>query len=128
VEQLRDIKDLVDIPDLSFWLYVALLFFVTLAVALAVYGLIRLVSRKKVDERQRTLERLRRIAEEGDAKKIAYAVTLEGPKLIRDSSALKIYEELLRRLARYKYKKKVPPLDGETRRYLELFLRMGRDG
>jgi len=126
MEELRDIKPLVEIGDYSFYLYLGLIFFVTAAVAAMVYWIIRLIGQKRTDRYREILRQLRALDLE-DSKKVAYAITKKGRYLVRDSSRLRIYEELLRRLARYKYKKEVPPLDEETRRYIELFLKMGHD-
>ena len=127
MEKLRDIKPLVEIPDYSFYLYIFLMLLATLVVVVTIYWLITRVSQKRIDERKAILQELQAL-DFDDPKKVAYLITKKGKLLVKDSSSLKIYEELLRRLAKYKYKKDVPPLDTETKRYIKLFLNMGKDG
>ena len=127
MEKLRDIKPLVVIPDYSFYLYLLMILGVTIAVALLVYWIIRVMSRKKIRKKEEVLKQLRSL-DLSDSKKVAYEITKKGRFLVDSSSSLKVYEELLRRLAKYKYKKEVPPLDSETKRYIKLFLQMGEDG
>lgn len=57
-----------------------------------------------------------------DSKRAAYTITKLGRELVWDDRSFKIFEELLRRLQRYKYKKEVSKLDDEVKRYLKLFL------
>ncbi len=123
MEKLRDIKPLVEIPDYSFYLYLFLIFLATLAAALFVYLLIRIATKKKIDKRKQIVAQLNRL-DLNDAKHTAYTITKLGRYVIKDSSSLRIYEELLKRLAKYKYKKEVPPLDDETKKYIKLFLKM----
>ena len=125
--ELRDIKPLVEIPDYSFFLYVAVITFVTVFVAAAIYWLIKVLSQKRAEKKE-DYRKILQTMDLNDSKKVAYLITKYGKHLIKDSSALKIYEELLKRLAKYKYKKEVPPLDEETKRYIKLFLKMDQDG
>ena len=127
MEKLRDIKPLVEIPDFSFYIYLFFILLATLLAALFIYWIIKKIGQKRVDERKAILAELQSL-DLSDAKRVAYTITKKGKILVKDSSTLKIYQELLRRLARYKYKKEVPPLDEETKRYIKLFLNMGRDG
>jgi len=127
VDGLRDIRPLVDIPDLSFYLYLAVVTVVTLLVVVFLYWIIRLVGRKRITREKEILTHLRSL-DRRDSKRVAYEITLKGRYLVKDSATLKIYEELLRRLAPYKYRKEVPPIDEETNRYIDLFLKMRDDG
>ena len=123
MEKLKDIKPLVEIPDYSFYLYLGFIVLATLLAALAVYMLIKLIGKKKQDRRQEILQRLRSM-DLDDAKRVAYEFTKWGRYLVTDESRAKMYEELVRKLTRYKYKKDVPSLDEETKKELKLFLRV----
>ncbi len=127
MEKLRDIKPLVEIPDFSFYLYIFFIMLATLLTVVVIYWMIKKVSQKREDNRKKILQELQAL-DLNDPKKVAYTITKKGKILVKDSSSLKIYEELLRRLAKYKYKKNVAPLDNETKRYIKLFLNMGKDG
>ena len=123
MEKLRDIKGLVEIPDFSFYLYILFVVVVTTLVAVLVYLVIKAFGSKKRNRREEILRKLRAL-DLDDAKEAAYMITRYGRYLVNDSARAKIYEELVRRLTPYKYKKEVPPLDNETRRMIQLFLRV----
>lgn len=123
MEQLRDIKPLVEIPDYSFFLYLLFIVVVTTLAAVAVYLVIRLFGRKKKNRRAEILARLRSL-DLADAKKTAYEITRWGRYIVTDESRARLYEDLVRKLTRYKYKKEVPPLDEDIKRQIHLFLRV----
>ncbi len=123
MEKLRDIKPLVEIPDFSFFLYLLFIIVATTLAAVVVYFLIRLMGRKKKDRRAEILARLRNL-DLNDAKKTAYELTKYGRYIVTDESRARLYEDLVRKLTRYKYKKEVPPLDEDIKRQIRLFLRV----
>ena len=121
--KFHDIKPLVEIPDYSFYLYLLFILVATTLAAVLVYLLIRLLSRKKENSRAQILRRLRGL-DMSDAKKVAYEITKYGRYIVTDESRARIYEDLVRKLTRYKYKKKVPPLDEDIKKEIRLFLRV----
>ncbi|WP_236579131.1 hypothetical protein [Hydrogenimonas urashimensis] len=54
-------------------------------------------------------------------------MTKYGRLLAEDKRRKEILEQLIPRLERYKYKKTVPPLDEETKRFMKLFIEMSHD-
>jgi hypothetical protein len=126
MEKLRDIKPLVTIPDYSFYLYLVTIISVTLGVAAIIYMLISFFSRTKEDRRKVIIKKLESI-DLNDSKRVAYTFTKYGKELIKDESSYKIYSELIRRLAKYKYKKEVEGLDEESLEYIKLFLKVAKD-
>ena len=54
-------------------------------------------------------------------------MTRYGRHLAEDQRRRQIFDQLLPRLEAYKYKKEVPPIDAETRRYMKLFIEMCHD-
>ena len=126
MEKLRDIKPLVEIEDYSFYLYLAAIAAATLFVALAVYLLIKLFTKRKTDRRKELVKELKNV-DLSSPKEVAYKFTKIGKELVMDESSYKIYTELIKRLARYKYKKEVPDIDKETMEYIKLFLKVVGD-
>jgi len=60
-----------------------------------------------------------------DAKRAAYDITKYGYVFADDSARNReVYENLLRRLAPYKYKKEVGAMDAETKSYFNIYLGM----
>ncbi len=124
---IRDIKPLVPIPDISLYLFIALLVVgVSILVAIAVFAWRRWRGGRGVDPRIGWIGRLERI-DYGDPKKAAYIMTRYGRLLAEDKRRQEILSQLLPRLERYKYKKDVPPLDEETKRFMKLFIEMSKD-
>jgi hypothetical protein len=57
-----------------------------------------------------------------DAKRAAYDITFYGSSFKDDSQRHhEMYENLVSRLQKYKYKKEVEPIDEETLGYIELY-------
>ncbi len=123
MEQLRDIKPLVEIPDFSFYLYIAFIALMTTLAALLVYFLIKLLSRKKREKREDILAKLRML-DLNNPKEVAYAITKFGKFIVRDEASARLYEDLVRKLTRYKYKREVPPLPEDLKREIKLFLQV----
>ena len=124
---IRDIKPLLPIPDVSIYLF-ALSVGVggLLLVALGLYGWKWWRANRRIDPRLHWLEQLERI-DYDDPKKAAYIMTRFGRLLATEKRQKEIMAQLLPRLERYKYKKEVPPLDEETKRFMHLFIEMTRD-
>ncbi len=123
MENLRDIKPLVEIPDVSFYIYLLFIVVVTSLAALLVYFIIKLLSKKKINKEKEILQMLRSM-NLSDAKKVAYTFTKYAKFLVKDESRARLYEDLVRKLTKYKYKKDVPPLDEDIKKEIQLFLRV----
>ncbi len=123
MEKLRDIKPLVEIPDYSFYLYILVMVVITLLAALMLFFLIRKLSKKKVNQREQILQRLRSLPFD-NPKEVAYQMTKYGKYLVKDESSARLYEDLVRKLTKYKYKRDVSPLDESLKKEIKLFLRV----
>jgi hypothetical protein len=120
---LHDIKPLVEIPDYSFYYFIALVIMGSLIAVGLFFLLIKwLRSRKKFDVRKEHAKALREIKLK-DTKKAAYALTKYGATFAKDSERhQKIYQELLDALSCYKYKKEInEEFDADTLRLIELY-------
>ena len=123
MDKLRDIKPLVEIPDYSFYLYILVMVVITLLAALMLFFLIRKLSKKKVNQREQILQRLRSLPFD-NPKEVAYQMTKYGKYLVKDESSARLYEDLVRKLTKYKYKRDVSPLDESLKKEIKLFLRV----
>ena len=113
-EELRDIKPLLEIPDMSYYLYVGFLIFVGVLLLGLLFFLIKKfwLNRKK-DIRKIYFKQLKEI-NWNNAKESAYAVTYLGRELSIDDRSRDIYRGLVPMLEPYKYRKEVPKVDSET--------------
>ncbi len=124
---IHDIKPLIPIPDISVYIFIALIAAGLLVVTAAVIFIWRWWRRhKKTDPRIGWLKKLDKM-DFDDAKRSAYIMTRYGRLLAEDKRRQEILSQLLPRLERYKYKKDVPPLDDETKRFMKLFIEMCKD-
>ena len=123
MEKLKSIKPLMEIPDYSFYLYLLFIVVVTTLAAVLVYLLLRALSRKKISKKEEIKKRLRSL-DLKDAKRVAYEITRYGRYLVSDESKARLYEDLVKKLTPYKYKKEVPPLGEELKREIKLFLQV----
>lgn len=120
--QLHDIKPLMVIDDYSLHYVVAL----TLGALVFIGGIIYLLlhffkTRKKYNQRKDYAQKIMQL-DIKQSKQTAYDLTLYGALFAEDSPRHKeMYKNLVKRLAPYKYKKEVEPLDDEVVGYIELY-------
>lgn len=121
-EELRDIKPLLEIPDISYYLYIGFLIFI----GLILLGIIFFIARKfwinrKKDMRKVYFEKLKEVNWD-NSKESAYAVTYLGRELSIDDRSRDIYRELVLMLEPYKYRKEVPKVDSKTLKQYNLLV------
>ncbi len=121
MDKIRDIKPLVEISDYSFYLYLFLIIIFFLLLFIVFYKIVKIFSNKKIDKRKILIKKLKNI-DFKDSKKAAYLITKIGRELVHDDRSYKIFEELLIRLQKYKYRKNPPKISEEVKRYLRLFI------
>ncbi len=114
IEELRDIKPLLEISDMSFYLYIGVLVFIGVIVLGIIFSVARRfwLNRKK-DMKKIYFKQLKEIDLE-NPKESAYAITYLGRKLSIDDRSRDIFRELVPMLEQYKYRREVPKMDSET--------------
>ena len=121
-EELRDIKPLLEIPDSSYYIYLAIVGVLAILGLSIIYFLVkRFILNRKESQEQKYFKRLKSI-DWSDAKSSAYLVTYLGRKLAKDKRAKEIYSQILPMLEKYKYRAKVPSVDDETLKQYELLV------
>ena len=121
-DELRDIKPLLEIPDSSYYIYLALMGVLALLVLAILYFVVKkfLLNRKE-SQAQKYLQQLKKV-DWSDAKSSAYLVTYLGRKLANDERTKEIYSQMLPLLEKYKYRAEVPSVDDETLKQYELLV------
>ncbi len=118
---LRDIKGIVQVPDMSFYIFIALVIIgVLIALSLVIY-LLGIIKKRKKSKRKLYIQKLKSV-DTKNSKKAAYLITKYARKLAKTKEEKGILEQLLKELERYKYVKNAPPFDEESKKYLKLFL------
>ncbi len=121
--KLHDIKPSVAIEDYSFYYFLVLVVVGLVLVVSLLFLFLKWFKQRKVENvRKKHLEILQSIDLDKDPKKAAYMLTKYGATFKEDDARHKeMYENMLQKLERYKYKKEVTPFDDETRSIIELY-------
>ncbi|MEA3373599.1 MAG: hypothetical protein U9Q62_07925 [Campylobacterota bacterium] len=122
---LHDIKPLIEVPDNSFIWFTSLLGLAAIFILALLYLLWRFLRRSKAENiRKEHYQALQEISF-ADPKQAAYAMTRYGLTFADDAPRTKeSYSNLIERLAPYKYKKAVDPIDDETIGYYRIYIEM----
>ena len=123
MDELRDIKPLLEIPDSSYYLFLSLVF-LCVAFVFAIVGFLikKFWKKKKVDMQKVYFHRFKNL-DWLNVKESAYDATKLGRKLtFNNERAKEIYEQLVPMLESYKYRKEVPSLDEETLKQYNLLV------
>ncbi len=120
MEQLRDIKGLVEVTDYSFYYLLGLIglgVVLLIAVAWIVYK--KITKKAPLTQKKLAMELLEKF-ETGDAKETAYAFSHLAQYAVNDDKRTRL-QALLDELEVYKYKKEVPELDVRLKKEIEQF-------
>ncbi|MCK9491435.1 MAG: hypothetical protein M0Q24_05035 [Sulfurimonas sp.] len=120
--ELHDIKTIVEIQEYSLLFLLGTIFIVTLVILALVYLLVRYIKNKNAYNQRREHFKMMTSQDLSKTKESAYAITLYGLTFRDDSPRhFEMYENLTKRLERYKYKKEVKAFDDEIKSYIELY-------
>ena len=122
--QLRDIKPLLEIPDISYYIYWGLISFA----GLLLLGILFFVAKKFWDNRKINLEKgyleaIKKI-DWKDTKMSAYEATHYARLLATDERRKELFSQLEPMLEAYKYKKEVDEIDTQTRNKFNLYVQV----
>ena len=121
-DELRDIKPLLEIPDSSYYIYLALMgLFALLLLAILYFVAKKFLLNRKENETKKYLQQLKKV-DWSDAKSSAYLVTYLGRNLVHDERTEEIFNQILPLLEKYKYRAEVPSVDDETLKQYELLV------
>jgi hypothetical protein len=119
---LHDIKPIVEIEEYSLYYLIVLVIVAAVFIFTIAYLIYKWLKKRNRYNRRREHFKLLNSLDFGNAKESAYTITLFGATFKDDSLRHKeMYENLLGRLERYKYKKEVGTFDSETISYIELY-------
>ncbi len=111
--KINDIKDLVIIPDYSYFIYIFLLLVASLIIIIIIFLVVKKLFNRKKTIYKLAYENLRNIDLE-NSKTAAYLITKYSKNVLKDEKSKKLYYELLENLEKYKYKKEVSKFDEKT--------------
>lgn len=121
LSKLHDIKPLVEIPDNSFFIFLALVIFGLILLISIAFVLIRFFKNRKKSDRKRYFEILENI-DFSNPKQSAYDITKYSKLLARNEREIRLCNDLIEDLEQYKYKKEVKDIDKSIQAKFSNFL------
>ena len=119
--KLHDIKDIVQIPDNSIFIFIAIILSILLVIFLLIIFIIKYLNSKKVNPRKEYYKILENI-DFKNSKKDAYTITKYVRLLANTNNEKRLAMDLIDELEKYKYKKKVDAMDNKVKVKLSTFL------
>lgn len=122
MEGLRDIKDIVEIHEYSFWIFLSLII-AGLLLTWTVYYLYknRRKRRKKPTKRALALKRLKEI-DFDDTKSAVYGFSVDGNIFVTEEN-MDMFKEIEQRLEKYKYQKDTQKLEAKDKEMITEFIK-----
>ena len=117
---INDIKSLETIPDFSLYIFILIISIAIFIFIVVVYMLIKFFKRKK-SNKYLYYNELKNI-DFKNTKEAAYKITKYGKMIISQDREIKLYEELVHELEKYKYKKVVNNIDTKVMQKFEIFM------
>lgn len=124
LKELKDIKPLVEIPDASFYIYVALITLAIFVGLIVLYMIIRKVLQMRSKNMRKSYIATLNAIDFKDTKKSAYDATHYGRLVAQNEREKEIYSQLIAHLEQYKYRKVVGSIDSDTQKQFNLFLQV----
>jgi flagellar biosynthesis/type III secretory pathway M-ring protein FliF/YscJ len=112
VEELKDIKGIIEVPDYSLWILISIIVTIIFFIAITIYFFKnRRKKRKKLTLKQIAMKNLKEI-DFNDTKDTVYAFC-ENFQYFIDEKNKESFEELQKELEMYKYKKEIEKISKE---------------
>lgn len=122
MEELKDIKGIIEVPDYSLWILLSIITCVILCLILAIYFLKnRRKKRKKLTSKQIAMRNLKEI-DFDDTKGAVYSFC-ENFQYFIDEKNKESFEELQKELEIFKYKKEIEKLSDEQKNTIKRMIK-----
>ncbi len=118
--KINDLKGLEAIPDISFYLFI-LLIIVCIVILSSLIFLLYKFFKSRNNPRKMYYKKLQEL-DLNDTKNAAYTMSKYIKKLAKNDREIKLAQELISDLEKYKYKKNVEAFDNNIHRKYELFM------
>lgn len=121
--KIHDIKNLTQIPDISFYIFLGLSILVFVILLVLIFIIYKYFKNKKKNRRKEYYKILKEL-DLKDSKQSAYNISKYTRLLVSNEREEKLFDELNEELEKFKYKKEVAPLNDEVRilfgRYMDI--------
>ena len=127
MEELHDIKGIVEVTDYSLYYFLATVGVSVMVLIVVGIMLYKYLSKKDLLTQKKVAMELLKKFEFGDAKESVYEFSHLAQYAVNDTQRKEL-EELLTELERYKFKKDVPELDEKLKAKMKKFIKEQRRG
>ena len=127
MEELRDIKGIVEVTDYSLYYLLGVVGVGTIVLIVLTVLLYKYLTKKDLLTQKKVAMDLLKKFEFGDAKESVYEFSHLAQYAVNDTQRKEL-EELLAELEVYKFKKEVPELDAELKAKMKKFIKEQRRG
>lgn len=122
---LHDIKPIVEVQEYSLYYFLGTLSLALIVLLIVGYFIYIWLKKRNAFNIRKEHFKILNLLDLDDTKKSAYAITFYGATFKDDSPRhQEMYENIVNRLAAYKYKKEVDVFEGEVIGYIELYKEM----
>jgi len=122
MDNLRDIKPIIEVVDYSFYYFLAIVFIIILIIIFGLYKYFtRIKKTKKPTQQEMALQRLKKL-DFNDTKNVAYRFSIDGFLFVNEENKDK-FQDIEKRLQKYKYKKDVDNLSSELKVEIKDFIK-----
>ncbi len=119
--KIHDIKPLVEVPDISFYIFYGLIVLGIIVFCIGIFLFYKYLKNKRLNIKKIYLKKLKNV-DFTNSKQSAYTITKYGQLLVQSSIEKQLLEDLIIKLEGYKYQKKVPKVDDETKALYNIFV------
>lgn len=119
--KIHDIKNLVEIPDISFYIFLILCILAGLIILALLFFIYKFFKNRKNNRRKEYFQILKDL-DFTNSKHTAYTITKYSRLLVSNEREEKLCLELIEELEQYKYKKDVNNLSVEAKSMFERFM------
>lgn len=112
--KIHDIKDLTQIPDISFYLFILIIILGTLIAIIFIFILFKFFNNRKKNKRKEYYKILKDL-DLKNSKKSAYIISKNIRLLAQNDREKRLAKELIEELEKYKYRKEVNELDDNVK-------------
>lgn len=121
MEKLKDIKDIVEVPDNSIFVFIGLIAIILITISFGIYLFKnREKRRKKISPKEIALKRLKEL-NFLDTKSVVYRFEEFG-RLFLDDKNREEFDLISKELIVYKYKRDIPTLDSRVEERIKRFI------
>ena len=122
MEELKDIKDIVEVHEHSFIIFLGIIIIALCLLGIALYLFKnRRKRRKQPTEKESALIKLKNL-DYSNTKEVVYTFEEQSLVLLNEKNR-EVFHQIKKGLEIYKYKKEIPPLDEKIKKQIETFIK-----